>query len=201
MGNFAYYLRREGEGLRERIGMQVVLVHLAIIGVFGVLFPWLRGSVFLDPVVIAAYSCLGVLFAGPAVAQGFGAERPQSIHQAIARILMAVAYGEMMAVMILLAGFLTVFTTHRYAFAPDVDTLLSGGLLGLSASLAMAAIAGWLTLRFSAAGARRTMRVLFLLLLFAFFFRSGWLPDVAGEAALFCLVIAAVTLIGLRRAL
>src|SRR5215469_6714300 len=192
MGSISYHLRRHGEGLRTRIGVGGLLVHLAIIVVFGVLFPWKRGTVFLEPAVITAYACLGVLFAGPAAAQSFGMERPQSVSEALAGIFWAVAYGEMMAAAILLAGFMTVYTTHRYAFAPDLETLASAGLLGLAASFSFAAAAGWFTLRFSAMAARRVMRIAFLVVLILFFLRSGWAPEVAGEMALVCLGIAAV---------
>ena len=201
MGSLSYHLRREGEGLRARAGVSVLVVHVAIVAIFGVLFPWIRGSIFLDPVVTAAYACLGVLFAGPAVAQGFGLERPRLMNEALARILMGVGYGELMTVLILLAGFMTVYATHRYAFAPDIGTLLPAGFLGLTASFATAVIAGWMTLRLSAATARRVMRVVFLFLLFLFFFRSGSLPDVAGEAALVSLLIAAGALYGIKREL
>jgi hypothetical protein len=199
MESLSYHLRREGEGLRERIGVRVLIVHVAIVAVFGVLFPLLRGNIFLDPVVTAAYACLGVLFAGPAVAQGFGLERPRTMNEALARILMGVAYGEMMTILILLAGFMTVYTTRRYAFAPDLGALLLAGFLGLTASFAMGAVAAWMTLRVSAASARRVMRVFFLFLLFLFFFRSASLTDLAGEGVLVSLLIAAGALYGLRR--
>lgn len=201
MGSIAHHLRNQAGDLRSRIGIQIVLVHALIIAVFGVLFPWMRATIFLEPVVTAAYCCLGVLFAGPAVAQGFGVERPRSLNNAVARILWAVAYGELIAALILLTGFTTVFVTHRYAFAPDVATLFAAGTLGITASFAMAAVAAWISLRFSAAGARRAMRILFLMLLFLFFFRSTSLPDLAGEASLISLAIAAAALYALRRAI
>jgi len=201
MGNLAYHLRREGQGLRTRVGVRVLAIHLAIVAVFGVVFPWMRGIGFLDPVMISAYACIGVLFAGPAAAQAFGLDRPQSMGDALARILMAVAYGELMTVLLLLAGLATVYATRHFLFAPDLEALATAGLLGIAASLAVAVIAGWMTLRFSARAARQGMRVLFLLLLIVFFYRSGWLPDVAGEAALISLAIAAAALFALRRAL
>jgi hypothetical protein len=189
------------EFLRSRIGIRVVLVHIAIIAVFGVLFPWMRGIGFLDPVMTAAYACLGVLFAAPAAAQWFGMERPRSLARAIACILRAVAYGEMMTVLILLAGFTTLYATRPFAFGPDLETMALAGAFGIAASLATATIAGWMTLRLSAGAAQAGMRVLFLLLLCLFFFKAGWLPDVAGRAALISLAIAAAALLGLSRAL
>ncbi len=195
------HLRRESSALSKRMGFGGLAVHIVIIGVFGVVFPWMRPSVFLEPVVIAAYSCLGVLFAAPVAAQCFGMERPQSMNDAIARLLLAVAYGELMTVLILAAAFTTIYIIRPYALAPDLGTLLSAGFFGFTASLAMAAVAGWMALIFSAASARRLMRVVFLALLFLFFFRSGWLPDVAGEAALVSLAIAAAAMLAVRRAI
>lgn len=178
-----------------------VLVHGLIIALFGVWLPWMRPSIFLEPVVTAAFCCLGVLFAGPASAQAFSAARPESTRAAAAGIFSAAAYGEMMTVLILAAGFGTVFVTHRYLFAPDVATLLAAGTLGLTASVAMASAGAWMALRFSPGAARRIMRVLFLLLLFAFFFRSASLPDLAGEGTLISLAIAVAAWFGLRREL
>jgi len=199
MSNLGYHLRREGTGLRTRIGIRVVAVHFGIVAVFGVIFPWMRGIGFLEPVMISAYACLGVLFAGPAAAQAFGTERPQSMSEALARILLAVCYGEFMAVVILLAGLMTVYTTRHFLFAPDLETLAMAELFGVAASVAVAAIAGWITLHFSAGAARQAMRGLFLLLLVVFFYQSGWLPSVAGEGALFSLAIAAVAFVALRQ--
>lgn len=201
MNSLSYHLRQQGEGLRARITARTLIIHVAIVAVFGVFIPWMRGIGFLEPVVLAAYVSLGVLFSAPAVAQSFGSERPRSMADAGARILLAVAYGEVMTLAILLAAFMTVYSTNRYAFAPDLETLALAGLFGIAASLALAAIAGWITLRLSAGAARQAMRVLFLALLVLFFFRSGWLPDIALEAALISLVIAAAALFALQRAL
>lgn len=199
MGSIPDHLRREGAALLKRVGPGGLAVHIVIIAVFGVVFPWMRPGVFLEPVVIAAYACLGVLFSAPAAAQRFGMERPKSMNDATARLLLAVAYGELMTVLILASAFTTIYVTRPYAFAPDLGTLFSAGFFGLTASLAMAAVAAWMTLVLSAASARRLMRVVFLALLFLFFFRSGWLPDVAGEAALVSLAIAAAALLAVRR--
>jgi hypothetical protein len=44
------------------------------------------------------------------------------------------------------------------------------------------------------------MRVLFLLLLLAFFYYSRWLPDVAGRGALIALAVSVVLMAILNRA-
>ncbi len=181
-------------------GFRVILIHAALVAVFGVFLPWTKGVQFLDPVIIAAYACLGVLFAAPAAAQVFARERPHSMITAMARILMAVLYGECMASAILLAGFITVYSTHPRGSipAPDLHTLAAASLLGATASLALAAASAWITLRLSARAARHALRLVFLLLLVLFFYRSRWLPDVAGTGALVCLALAAIFIFALR---
>jgi hypothetical protein len=174
---------------------------VGLVAVFGVYIPWLKGFDFLDPVITAAYACLGVLFAAPASAQAFANEDPVSMREVIARIVMAVVYGEIIAVTVLTWGFATVYLTHgrHFLVAPALDTLVAAGLLGITGSFALAAAAAWITMRFSANAARGAMRVVFLLMLLGFFYRSRWLPDVADTAALVCFVIAAAEFFALRR--
>ena len=200
-----HHFGQESKILRGRLASgggpgRTILVHIAVVVVFGVFLPWWLGLQFLDPVTIAAYSCLGVLFSAPAAAQAFAIERPGSISEALARIAVTVLYGEMMAIAILAAGFITIFSTHsRALLAPDFVSLSEAAALGLSGSLAMAAIAAWLTLRLSAGASRMALRVIFLGLLLLFFFRSRWLPDVEVTGTLVCLAIAAVAMVALAR--
>ncbi len=201
METFSEHLRQEAASLRSRLGgMKGLLIHVALIGVFGVFLPWKRGIEFLDPVMLSAYACLGVLFAAPTAAQAFADSRPTSIIAAIARISVAVLYGECIVAAFLLSGIATVYATHRHSFffAPDLAGLAMAGLLGLTASFAFASVAAWITLRFSATAARGALRVMFLLLLFVYFFRAQWLPDVAGLGVLLCLVVAAAAVFGVR---
>jgi glycopeptide antibiotics resistance protein len=65
----------------------------------------------------------------------------------------------------------------------------------------MAAIAGWMTLRFSSGVARVALRIIFLGLLLLFFSRSRWLPDVAGIGVLLSLAVAAGAVVAIRRCL
>src|SRR5580693_2257604 len=136
--NLSYHLGREGQELRSRLGLKAeplraILVHIAVVVVFGVFLPWWLGIQFLDPVTIAAYSCLGVLFAAPAAAQAFADQRPHSMSDALAGIAIAALYGEAMAIVILLAGFMTIFMTHaRVLLTPDFVGLGEAAALGLS---------------------------------------------------------------------
>src|SRR5579863_4082309 len=100
MRGIADYLRRQVSDFGNRIGISSVLIHVLIVLVFGVWVPWKRASIFLNPVVTAVFCCLGVLFAGPAAAQVFGGDPPESTGDAAARIVWAAGYGEMMTVLI-----------------------------------------------------------------------------------------------------
>jgi len=159
----------------------------------------MRGIEFLDPVLLAAYACLGIIFAAPVAAQMF-AEPLKSNSQALARIAVAVSYGEAVVVVMLALAFATVYATHPHLpIGPDLPGLAMANAFGLASSLAMASIAGLISIRFSPNAARGSMRVIFLGLLVVFFFRSRWLPDVAGAGALLALVVAAVAIAGILR--
>jgi hypothetical protein len=204
MQPFPNQLKREGADLRSRIGLggggRGLMIHILVVGTFGIFLPWMRGIDFLDPVLIAAYACLGILFAAPAAAQAFASGRPASMGEALARVAVAAVYGEVMVIAILMAALATVYLTHPYMpIAPDVPGMLKANAFGIAASLAMGAIAGWITLQFSASAARSMLRVIFLGLLVVFFFYSRWLPDMVGIGAIAALVVAAVALVALRR--
>src|ERR1700722_14770462 len=148
----------------------------------------------------AANAFFGIFFPPPAAAPAFANENPVSMGDVVARIVMAVVYGEIVAVTVLMCGFVTVYLTHsHFLFAPALDTLVAAGLFGITGSFALAAAAAWITLRFSANAARGAMRLVFLMMLLVFFYRSRWLPDVADTAAVVCFVLAAAEFFALRR--
>jgi len=178
------------------------LLYVALIAVFGVLLPWTKGLDFLDPVLTAAYACLGILFAGPASAEAFAENRPDSMSAALRRVAKAVIYGEVLAVVMLIAGVVTVSISRgRRLRLPEIDVLGEAGLLGLMASTALALTAGWITLRFSYGVARRALRFVFLAMLVAFYFWSRWLPDAALRGAALAAVVVSVMIFMMRRQL
>ncbi len=177
-----------------------MLLHLALVAVFGILIPWWKGVDFFDPVITAAYACMGIIFAAPAAAQAFSADRPQSMKEALRRMGRAVLYGEGLAAIFLVVGVLTVSLTHGpRLMLPELDVLGETAVLGLAGSVAVAALAGWVTLRFSATAARMMMRLIFLSLLLAFFYSARRLPDVALQGAAYCVAVAALAVLLLRR--
>jgi hypothetical protein len=179
--------------------LRTILIHLAIIGVFGIWWPHVRGLDFFDPVFLDAYACLGVLFAGPAAAQAFG-ECPVSFRQAAARIFWSVFYGETVAVLIVATGIATVLS-KRPPIGPDWLGLAEAAVLGLAGTFAMTAVAAWFAVRFSPAAARVLLRVVFIGLLLLFFYKSRWLPEVLGRSTSICLGIGVLAMFAIGRAL
>jgi hypothetical protein len=185
----------------RRPSVRFLLIHVALIAAFGIWVPWVKGSDFTDPVLLASYACIGLLFSGPAAAQIFGEARPASRGELVRGLAISVLYGEFMAVSILLAGFATLYISQRHGYVapPDLLSLATAALLGLSGSLALACTAAWIALRFSSRTARNALRVIFLGLLCLFFFRARWLPEVAGKAAIIALLIPAALSVPLKK--
>jgi len=182
-------LAKEASNLVTRLGVEgqgwirSSPVYLLVIGVFGVFLPWLRGRDFLDPVILGAYACLGVVFAAPAAAPEF--ERLPTIQNALARVAISVFYGEVLAGTMLLLGIATVYVSRggRIAVGPDLRSLAECGALGLALSWAVTTATVWLSLRASPRAAKTAVRLAFLGLLAAFYLRSGWLPTIALRGA------------------
>ena len=158
--------------------LRVILLHLALIAIFGVLIPFSKGLAFLDPTMISAYACIGLLFAPPAAGRAFAMSRPQSMGEAARRVVKAVGYGEGMALAMLIAGVATVSVVRRRLLLPELDVLAEAALLGLAGCAALALLAGWMTLRFSARAARFGLRAVFLLLLLLFALQGQRLPEI-----------------------
>jgi hypothetical protein len=178
-------LGEEASDLRARLGFRatgwarVIPVYLLLIGIFGVFLPWQKGGNFLDPVMLGAYACLGVVFAAPAAASEFTVA--PTTQKALARVVITVIYGELVAGTLLVLGLFTVYVSYgsRLVVGPDLNLLAECAVLGLTLSWAVSTAAVWLSVRFSPGTARNVVRLVFLGLLAAFYLRSGWLPAVA----------------------
>jgi hypothetical protein len=196
-------LAEEAFSLRGRLGfrgaswIKAMPVYLLLIGVFGVFLPWQKGGYFLDPVMLGIYACLGVVFAAPAAGAEF--DGIPTILKALARILISVLYGELVAGTVLLIGLFTVYTSRggRIVVGPDLQSLAECSALGLALSLAVTTAAVWLSVRFSATAARNAIRLIFVGLLAGFYLRSGWLPAVALRGAGIGLLVSLLLLLGL----
>ncbi len=200
-------LAEEASNLRTRLGfqdtgwMRVLPVYVLVIGIFGVFLPWQKGRDFLDSVILGAYACLGVVFAAPAAAPEF--EKVPTVQTALARVVISVLYGELLAAAMLMLGITTVYVSRggRIVVGPDLRSLAECAVLGLMLSWAVSTAAVWISLRTSPQTAKTVIRLVFLVLLAAFYFRSGWLPAVALRGAGFALLTSILLSVGLRTTL
>lgn len=196
-------LAEEASNLRARLGfqdtgwMRVLPVYLLVIAIFGVFLPWQKGRDFLDSVILGAYACLGVVFAAPAAAPEF--EKVPTIQTALARVLISVFYGELLAGAMLMLGITTAYVSRggRIVVGPDLRSLAECAALGLMLSWAVSTAAVLTSLRTSPQTAKTVIRLVFLGLLAAFYFRSGWLPAVALRGAGFALLTSILLSVGL----
>ncbi|MEO5923548.1 MAG: hypothetical protein ABIR70_06955 [Bryobacteraceae bacterium] len=154
---------------------------------FALWLPWQKGVSFLDSTVLGAYACLGVVFAAPRVASGIS-------------VFKAVRDGFLMSWAMLVTAVALIYFTRTVVVGPDFQTLGEIGVFGLALSAAGSSIVAFTAARASVGTAKLMARLLLLGLLGLFYFRSGWLPEVALIAAGICSGIAAIFLFLLRRA-
>jgi len=173
-------------------------LHLALLAAFGVWIPQLKGLDFLDTQILAAYMCLGLLFAPPAAAQAFPEGIPSTFKQGASRIVAGVLYGETIMALLVGGGIATVYLGHRgsYVPQPDWETLAKCALFGLAASTMLASLAGLVAARFSKGAALICLRLALFGLLVVFYYWGRWLPDVGVTATAACFAVAGL-LIGL----
>jgi len=200
-------LAEEAANLRRRLGliagsqMRTIPVYLILIGLMGILLPWLKGRDFLDSIILGVYACLGVVFAAPAAAAPL--ENQPTLQQALARVAVSVFYGELLAATMLVLGLITVYVARggRIVVGPDLGSLAQCAAFGLTLSLAVSTATVWLSLRISPRIAKGLVRLTFLGLLAAFYFRSGWLPSVALRSAGVALLASILFVLALRATL
>jgi hypothetical protein len=187
----------------SRIGSwRSILPHLALLFAFGFMIPKVKGLDFLDSQVLGAYACLTIIFAPSATAQSFLDGVQSSYQQAVARILVSVAYGEIVSLTLLAAGIATVYLTHRGSYVPEPDweTIARCAIFGLGAAAMLASLAALVAVRFSRRVAMICLRLAFFGLLVLYFYRGQWLADVGLSGATACLAVTGFFIILLRRA-
>ena len=156
------------------------LVILLTVAAFGILVPWYKGFTFLDPRIILAYACLALLFVAPASAEAAPSREPDgSTRSVLARMAIVALYGWCVAVLILIAAFVTLNLANRSSgfVAPPYGLCAAALLFSLSASFAIAFASALLARRFSAAGIKNILRIAFLVALLVLIFSSRFLPE------------------------
>jgi hypothetical protein len=202
MAGFRRPLTEELRALRHRTGFagagrwRAVLIHSAVLGLFGVVLPYLKGIEFLDAVILGAYACLGLVFAAPSAAAPLESAPPA---RALARVAVCVAYGSAMSWILLACGLAVVYFSSPFMIGLDLRALGESVLFGAMLCAAAASLAAFLALRVSAAAARAAMRAVFLGLLLAFLWNARRLPEIslpgagiAGAVALWFLTLLAI---------
>lgn len=160
--------------------LRTILPQVVLLAVFGVWLPLQKGISFLDPVVLGAYACLGVVFSAPAAASGIS-------------VFKSVRTGLLMSWGMRLTGVAAIYFTRTVVVGPNLLSLAECGLFGLALS-----VAACLSVAFTAS--KLVARLLLVSLLALFYFWSGWLPDVALMGAALSAGVAVVFAILLQRA-
>lgn len=135
--------------------------NLAVLLLFGIGIPWLKGMDFLDLFLLIPYSLLGVFYTSPrAVAVAF--VRPISL-SSLGRSALA---GWAIGVLLLTMGLATVNVSVGHELAPPAPVLLCLAVIGLMACLLTAAVAVRVALAAATeSAARARIRIGFLLLI------------------------------------
>jgi hypothetical protein len=157
------------------------LVILLVVIAFGILVPIYKGFGFLDPRIIAAYSCLALLFIAPASAE-LAAPAAVSARSILGRIAIIVAWGWGLTVLILSTAIVTLNIanqggTRRGFITPPAEFIASVLVFSLSASIAIAMLGAVMARRFSPATVKNILRTGFLLILLALAFGARVLPE------------------------
>ena len=163
-------------GFRRGAWLRAAATHLAVIAVFGIAVPAVKGLSFFDPAIVGAYALLGSIFASPLAAYALDDPSWLRIH---ARILACGVYGELMAIVLLAAAIATV-TVLRWRgvyYLRDLKSLAEAAGFGVVLSLVLTAAAVWFSLMFSPTSAKSFLRVIFVALLMAYLLRGRVLLD------------------------
>ena len=116
------------------------------------------------------------------------------------RVLKAVGYGELMAVVMIAVGLITAnLRRSRGLRLPELDTLGGSLMLGLCASFACVLLAAWMALRFSQGVARTSLRFVFLMFVLAFFYWPTRLPEIWLEGTGVAILVSMVMMMLLWR--
>ena len=156
------------------------LIILVVVVTFGILVPWYKGFVFLDPRILSAYACLALLFVAPASAEVAALQQSETSPAAhLSRIGTVVAYGWTVTVVILISALVTLNLTNWRGVLITPPWGLCAALLvfSLAGSAAVATASAVLARYFTAAGVKSILRGLFLVVLLVLVFSSRLLPE------------------------
>jgi hypothetical protein len=160
--------------------LRQMLVLLAVVFTFGIVVPWYKGFVFLQPWFIAAYASMALLFVAPAAAEFWAAiPFPPSSGAVLTKLFAIVGYGWGVVVVMLVTAVVTLNLAYwgGRVLIPPTSLLASALVFSLTASTAVAAICAILARRFSAGTVKALLRAFFLVVLLILAFGSRFLPE------------------------
>lgn len=195
------------------------LILVSVVLVFGVVVPWYKGVIILQPTIVMAYALMALLFVAPAASEFWSTiSGPLSRSALAGRIFAIVGYGWGIALLMLVTALVTLNLANRTEriLIPPRAFLAATLLFSLSASAAIAVLCVLLAGRFSAATAKAVLRGFFLLVLIMLAFGSRVLPEswqivladhstrraitrLAWQGSVVCAIVAALGLLLLLR--
>jgi len=196
---------------------QALIVLITVLA-FGILVPWYKGFTFLDPRMLAAYGCIGILFVAPATAESFAA-LPDGLPatSTLSRLGVLIGFGWGLNVLVVVSAIATLNIAYGHGnfIAPQPELFLSIVVCSLAGSALVGALSAVLARTLSAGSVKAILRLAFLLILLAFIF-SARMPDawqialmehttrraitrLAWEGSVICAVAAGLLLIPLLK--
>lgn len=150
--------------------LRAFLVSAAIIALFGIGVPLVRGLGFLNPLLLSAYLLLGVIIVAPVAASAFSGNQPVAGPEALRKVGLAAGFAWGLSLAVVAAGLITVNLASRYprALVPNARFLTAAILCGAVATVFAALFSALVARRYSAEAARNAVRLIFLgLVIFA----------------------------------
>ncbi len=186
MSTFLSAFGAECSRVLRRGNLRSVLVTLAVLAAFGILVPWMKGFDFLDTRFVLAYCSIGLLFAGPLMAEMLAHDGTALAAPIVyfARIPLAALYGWVVSVLMLAMGFVVVNVRHWHGsvLLPATPVLICAITLGLLTAIVVAEFTAVVTLQLSANAARIALRVVFLGVLAFILFGPDSVSDAVSRA-------------------
>jgi hypothetical protein len=164
-------------GIR-RGGYRPLFINLAVVLAFGVLIPVVKRFTTFHPVVVFAFSFIPLLYAIPGASDLVSRSTPHRPAIICGRLTGCALYAWIILAAIYGLTILTVNAMHSGDFVhPAWPVLGCAALLGFFIALGSSAATAVLSVLFSPAAARNSMRLFLLVVLVALLLSPRWLPS------------------------
>ena len=148
---------------------RTAIIALAIIIVFGILTPLIKGPDLLNPLLLTAYMILSLVIVGPGAAGVFAGEEAAEGAAGLRRLGLVALYAWALGAIVLAAGLITIRARAHRPLLPRTSFLIAELVCGAAATAFVGLVAGLIARRYSANAARTAQRFVFLgLVIFLF---------------------------------